>query len=155
MGNAVNISSRTPEGRPNHCPVCGFDLQIEPSDPAGDAPCPQCGHLLWFVWEELGDAQVIKLAASPFDAESWDSLIDSTDVSSGRRLVIDFSDVQNCSSAILGKLINLKKKLGRERRLVLQHVHPDFLEVFRITRLDQVVELEPRVIWNFSSINHR
>ena len=25
------ISSRTPEGRPNHCPVCGSDLKIEPS----------------------------------------------------------------------------------------------------------------------------
>lgn len=86
---------------------------------------------------------MIKLAGSPFDAESWESLIESIDVSSGRRLVIDFSDVQNFSSAILGKLINLKKKLGRKRRLVLQHVHPDFLEVFRITRLDQVIEMEP------------
>jgi len=42
------ISSRTPEGRPNHCPVCGAEIRIEPSQPAGDAPCPQCGVLLWF-----------------------------------------------------------------------------------------------------------
>lgn len=42
------ISSRTPEGRPNRCPVCGCELCIEPSQPAGDAPCPQCGVLLWF-----------------------------------------------------------------------------------------------------------
>ncbi len=41
-------SSRTPEGQPNHCPVCGKDLKIEPSRPPGDAPCPHCGHLLWF-----------------------------------------------------------------------------------------------------------
>jgi len=41
-------SSRTPEGEPNRCPVCGKDLRIEPSRPAGDAPCPHCGHLVWF-----------------------------------------------------------------------------------------------------------
>jgi len=139
----MNISSRTPEGRPNYCPVCGSDVQIEPSDPAGDAPCPRCGHLLWFVWEELGDTQVIKLAGSSFDAESWERLIESIDVRPGVRLVIDFRDVQKLSGSILGELINLKKKLGRKRRLVLQHVHPDVLEVFRITRLDQVFEMEP------------
>ncbi|HEV7225506.1 MAG TPA: acyl carrier protein [Pirellulales bacterium] len=42
------ISSRTPEGRPNRCPVCGGEICIEPSLPPGDAPCPQCGTLLWF-----------------------------------------------------------------------------------------------------------
>ena len=42
------ISSRTPEGRPNHCPVCDAEIRIEPSQPAGDAPCPRCGVLLWF-----------------------------------------------------------------------------------------------------------
>lgn len=41
-------SSRTPEGEPNHCPVCGKEVRIEPSRPPGDAPCPHCGHLLWF-----------------------------------------------------------------------------------------------------------
>jgi len=41
-------SSRTPEGQPNRYPVCGNEIRIEPSHPAGDAPCPCCGHLLWF-----------------------------------------------------------------------------------------------------------
>jgi len=41
-------SSRTPEGSPNRCPVCGNQVRIEPSTPPGDAPCPCCGHLLWF-----------------------------------------------------------------------------------------------------------
>src|SRR5262245_47047213 len=44
----MTISSRTPEGEPNHCPVCGKDLFIEPSLDTRDAPCPHCGHLLWF-----------------------------------------------------------------------------------------------------------
>lgn len=42
------ISSRTPEGDPNECPVCRQTLAIEPSRPPGDAPCPHCGQLLWF-----------------------------------------------------------------------------------------------------------
>ncbi len=41
-------SSRTPEGEPNCCPICGKSLWLEPSDPPGDAPCPFCGCLLWF-----------------------------------------------------------------------------------------------------------
>lgn len=45
---AMVISSRTPEGTPNHCPVCGNDLRLEPSSSTLDAPCPHCGHLLWF-----------------------------------------------------------------------------------------------------------
>ena len=43
------ISSRTPGGEPNHCPTCGADVCIDPSRPLGDAPCPNCGTLLWFV----------------------------------------------------------------------------------------------------------
>lgn len=43
------ISSRTPEGRSARCPLCGASVCIEPSYPAADAPCPSCGHLLFFV----------------------------------------------------------------------------------------------------------
>ena len=39
-----SISSRTPEGGPNRCPVCGKSICIEPSMPPG-APCPNCGSL--------------------------------------------------------------------------------------------------------------
>src|ERR1700680_4543389 len=46
---ATTISSRTPEGVPNHCPVCEAFLCVEPSQPPGDAPCPRCGTLLWFL----------------------------------------------------------------------------------------------------------
>ena len=43
------VSSRTPEGRPNHCPVCNADVCIDPSPLFGDATCPKCGSLLWFL----------------------------------------------------------------------------------------------------------
>src|SRR5437867_6718482 len=44
----MTISSRTPEGDPNRCPLCGHDLRLEPSWPTSDAPCPHCGNLVWF-----------------------------------------------------------------------------------------------------------
>ena len=39
----MNPSSRTPEGEPNQCPICGKEVRLEPSRPPGDAPCPNCG----------------------------------------------------------------------------------------------------------------
>jgi PTS system fructose-specific IIA component/PTS system nitrogen regulatory IIA component len=41
-------SLRTPEGRPTRCPICGHEVRLDPTNPPGDAPCPRCGHLLWF-----------------------------------------------------------------------------------------------------------
>jgi len=41
----MSISSRTPEGFPTHCPVCGAATNLDFSD-GGDAPCPACGCLL-------------------------------------------------------------------------------------------------------------
>ena len=43
----MTVSSRTPEGMPSECPLCGASSNIEFSEPAQDAPCPNCGHLLW------------------------------------------------------------------------------------------------------------
>jgi signal recognition particle GTPase len=44
----MTISSRTPEGHPNRCPVCRRRLRLSPSWPSADAPCPHCGSLVWF-----------------------------------------------------------------------------------------------------------
>ena len=93
------ISSRTPEGKPHLCPVCRIPPSRSPSDPAGDAPCPVCGHLLWFTWEDLGDVQVIKPTGNLFQPESWDVFIDNAVKTRGVRLVLDLSNVEYLSSA--------------------------------------------------------
>ncbi len=41
------ISTRTPEGRPARCPICNTAVSVLPCEPLGDAPCPNCGTLLW------------------------------------------------------------------------------------------------------------
>ena len=65
------ISSRTPEGLPNRCPVCKNAVCVEPSQPVGDAPCPVCGALLWFLetdnatlYFDPADSEFITLIAS-------------------------------------------------------------------------------------------
>jgi acyl carrier protein len=47
------ISSRTPEGIPHRCPVCGKMSAVEPSYPGGDSCCPSCGQLLWWFRDRL------------------------------------------------------------------------------------------------------
>jgi len=44
----MSISSRTPEGLPHECPLCGAVENLEPSYPGGDSICPSCGQLLWW-----------------------------------------------------------------------------------------------------------
>jgi hypothetical protein len=65
----MGISSRTPEGEPQHCPVCHQEIVIDPSQPLGDAPCPHCGCLLYFV----SDDKDIRLTGS--EEESTEHLI--------------------------------------------------------------------------------
>ncbi len=60
------LSTRTPEGWPNRCPLCGKDVRIEPSPETLDAPCPHCGGLLWFA--SSGDvAPILDPSRSPSD----------------------------------------------------------------------------------------
>jgi acyl carrier protein len=65
----MSISSRTPEGESNRCPICNNRVIVEPSQPTGDAPCPRCGHLLWqfrrYYSEQLGVRPELVTADTP------------------------------------------------------------------------------------------
>lgn len=41
-----DVSSRTPEGSPGHCVLCGREVCVEFSNPGDDATCPHCGNLI-------------------------------------------------------------------------------------------------------------
>jgi acyl carrier protein len=47
------VFSRTPEGTPHRCPVCGKESFVESSIPTGDSCCPSCGQLLWWFRDRL------------------------------------------------------------------------------------------------------
>jgi acyl carrier protein len=48
----MTVSSRTPEGMPHQCPVCGKVAALEVSE-TGDSVCPSCGHLLWWFRDRV------------------------------------------------------------------------------------------------------
>ena len=41
----MSVSSRTPEGDPHRCAICGELAVTERSEPLGDSVCPRCGVL--------------------------------------------------------------------------------------------------------------
>jgi anti-sigma B factor antagonist len=74
--------------------------------------------------------------------EVGDQLYSLVENEGHRQLLLNFGNVQYLSSAALGKLINLKKKVSAVKgQLKLCCIHPDLKEVFNITRLDQVFEI--------------
>jgi anti-sigma B factor antagonist len=59
------------------------------------------------------------------------------------RLLLDFHNVEHLSSAALGMLITLNKQmLERQGRLVLANIHPQIYEVFKITRLNKLFNIQ-------------
>jgi len=59
-----------------------------------------------------------------------------------RSLVLDFSHVEFLSSAALGKLLTLDRRLKTANgRLKLCCIRPEILEVFQITKLNKVFDI--------------
>lgn len=58
------------------------------------------------------------------------------------RLLICFENVEHLSSAALGALITVSNRVGsKEGQLRLSDINDQILEVFRITRLDQMFQI--------------
>ncbi len=60
-----------------------------------------------------------------------------------KKLLLNFEHVEFLSSAALGKLISVKKKASQSAtELKLCSIRPEIFEVFRITNLDQVFDID-------------
>jgi anti-sigma B factor antagonist len=60
-----------------------------------------------------------------------------------RKLVLNFSNVEYLSSAALGKFITLNKKVNAAGgRLVLCNIDPQIYEVFEITKLNKLFNIQ-------------
>jgi anti-sigma B factor antagonist len=147
----MRISSRTPDGETNRCPICGNAVRIEPSEDTRDAPCPHCGHLLWF------DQPFMQITINPADGSTVvrfvhkELIYDTIDTDLFRlvdefgrhTLRLDFSAVTTFSSSILGKLVTLHRKLQSVRgKLVLCGLSDEMMSVFKICKLDRLIEIE-------------
>jgi anti-sigma B factor antagonist len=59
------------------------------------------------------------------------------------RLLLDFGHVEHLSSGALGVLITLNKQVAeRQGQLVLAGIHPQIYEVFKITRLNRLFNIQ-------------
>ena len=94
--------------------------------------------------EEIGDVTVVsfmdrKILDEPNIQIIGEQLFSLVDDSGRKKLLLNFGNVEYMSSAALGKLITLDRKLkAAGGRLVLCNIDPQIREVFEITKLDTV-----------------
>ena len=64
----------------------------------------------------------------------------------GMNLILDFSKVRFLSSAVLGLLIRISKRVyQRDGQLRLCNISPKIYEIFKITRLTKIFDIYPDV----------
>lgn len=60
-----------------------------------------------------------------------------------RQILLNFSSVEFLSSAALGKLITLDKRVkSHSGKLILSNIRPEIYEVFKITRLNTTLDIK-------------
>lgn len=70
-------------------------------------------------------------------------LIEELEKTTEERVILDFTRVQFMSSAMLGKLVQLQKKCKEFKvKMKLCSIAPEIREVFKITNLDKVFDIE-------------
>jgi anti-sigma B factor antagonist len=97
--------------------------------------------------EDIGDVTVVSFTDRKILDEQniqviGDQLFSLVDELGRKRLLLNFGNVEYMSSAALGKLITLNKKVGAAGGLlVLCNIDPAIREVFEITKLDKLFKI--------------
>lgn len=86
----------------------------------------------------------------------YDDIIALLNKSTEEQVVLDFTPVHFMSSSMLGKLVNISKKCKEFKvKLKLAGVSRDIMEVFKITKLNKVFDIQPDVPTAVKSFNKR
>ncbi len=81
----------------------------------------------------LDEAGILELGAELFGL---------VELENRKSVLLNFTDVEFLSSAALGKLITLDRKVKSHKgRMKLSNIRPEILEVFKITKLDKVFDI--------------
>jgi anti-sigma B factor antagonist len=97
--------------------------------------------------EDIGDIAVVNFVDKKILDEQniqmiGDDLFRLVDELGRRKILLNFQNVEFMSSAALGKLIALHRKLqGVQGKLVLCKIAKDILDVFKITKLDKILTI--------------
>jgi len=98
--------------------------------------------------EPIGDVLVVNFVDRKILDEQniqviGEQLFGLVDQEGARKLLLNFGNVEYLSSAALGKLITLNKKLQQAGgRLILCNIDPQIYEVFEITKLDKFFNIQ-------------
>jgi anti-sigma B factor antagonist len=99
--------------------------------------------------EDMGDIAVVNFVDKKILDEQniqmiGDDLFRLVDELGRKKVLLNFQNVEFMSSAALGKLITLHRKLqGAGGKLVLCKIAKDIQDVFRITKLDKILDIKP------------
>ncbi len=75
-------------------------------------------------------------------SELGGELNSAVDSQSGANTLLDFKNVEHLSSAALGMLITLDKRIKDKKGVLkLSNINPQIYEVFKITRLNKLFEI--------------
>lgn len=98
--------------------------------------------------EDIGDVTVVNFVDRRILDEQniqviGEQLFSLVDEVGRKKILLNFGNVEFLSSAALGKLIALHKKLQAVGgRLILCNIDPEIYEVFEITRLDKFFNIQ-------------
>lgn len=97
--------------------------------------------------EDIGDITVVNFTDRKILDEQniqliGEQLFSLVDESGRKKILLNFGNVEYLSSAALGKLITLNKKLQSVGgRLILCNIDPQIYEVFEITKLNKLFNI--------------
>ncbi len=99
--------------------------------------------------EDIGDVTVVNFTDRKILDEQniqaiGEQLFSLVDESGRKKILLNFGNVEYLSSAALAKLITLNKKLQQvSGRLILCNIDPSIYEVFEITKLNKLFNIQP------------
>jgi anti-sigma B factor antagonist len=92
---------------------------------------------VYFKKDSILDQQVIDEIGNEFNRVALEA-------ASCRKILLNFDNVKFMSSAMIGKLLLLNKRCTADKiKLKLSNVSPALLEVFKITKLNKVFNIQP------------
>jgi len=96
---------------------------------------------------KLGDVTIIKFVDKKILDEAGilelgSELFGLVEVENRKKILLSFTGVEFLSSAALGKLITLDRKVKSHKgRMKMSDIRPEILDVFQITKLDKVFDI--------------
>lgn len=84
-----------------------------------------------------------RLTGAPAERPMWQSFEDAVGPSPPRTVILDCLHVQHCFSVGIGQLVALATRCRRAgARFVVRNACPSLVEVFRVLRLDALLDLD-------------